>query len=537
MNLQLRHSLAWQMIGPIPLLVIALIAAIWFIVPRKIEDNASDQAVLAGRSIAAQFINLRKYYTENVVEKVVAGGTFRASPDYRGDAKAIPLPATMILDLSALLAKSNTTVSIYSKFPFPNRTNRVLDSFQQDAWDFLTSNPQETYSRQEMLGGKHVVRVAVADIMTVQTCVDCHNTIAESPRKNWKLGDVRGVLEVTSVIDSQLGSGAVLSHYIIGGAIAIGLGLLGIALLVARSVTRPIGALIGAMQRVAAGNFETALPGLGRKDEIGRLADGFNHMVSQLDAARKREAMDRSRAATMQAELTRVARLTTMGQLTAAMAHEINQPLAAIMASGDAGLRWLARTPPNFDEARAALNQIVTEGHRARDIVGGIRAVFRKGEVRRAPVNINELIEEVLLLMRAEIHNGRISVLAELFSDSPNVMGDRTQLQLVFRNLIMNAIEATGSVTDRERMLRVKSETVPSGVRVTVTDSGTGIDQHNMDRIFDTFFTTKSHGMGMGLSICRSIVEAHGGKLSASRSHPYGSIFEVDLPAAGMEDR
>jgi C4-dicarboxylate-specific signal transduction histidine kinase len=291
------------------------------------------------------------------------------------------------------------------------------------------------------------------------------------------------------------------------------------------------------MQRVAAGDFETALPGLGRKDEIGRLADGFNHMVSQLDAARKREAMDRSRAATMQAELTRVARLTTMGQLTAAMAHEINQPLAAIMASGDAGLRWLARTPPNFDEARAALNQIVTEGHRARDIVGGIRAVFRKGEVRRAPVNINELIEEVLLLMRAEIHNGRISVLAELFNDSPNVMGDRTQLQLVFRNLIMNAIEATGSVTDRERMLRVKSETVPSGVRVTVTDSGTGIDQHNMDRIFDTFFTTKSHGMGMGLSICRSIVEAHGGKLSASRSHPYGSIFEVNLPAAGMEDR
>ena len=292
MNLQLRHSLKWQMIGPIPLMVIAATAAVWFMVPRKVAESATDQAVLAGRGIATQFKTLREYYTENVVDKILSEGTFRASSDHKGDAKAIPLPATMILDLSTMLAKQNTAINLYSKFPFPNRTNRPLDAFQREAWDFLVRNPDDTYSRQEMLDGRHVVRVAVADTMVVQACVNCHNTIAESPKKDWKLGDVRGVLEVTSVIDAELANGAALSRSITIGAVLVGLGLLGMVLLVTGSVTRPIENLIGAMQKVAAGNFKTVLPGLGRKDEIGRLADGFNHMVSQLGAAREREVAD-----------------------------------------------------------------------------------------------------------------------------------------------------------------------------------------------------------------------------------------------------
>jgi C4-dicarboxylate-specific signal transduction histidine kinase len=328
-----------------------------------------------------------------------------------------------------------------------------------------------------------------------------------------------------------------LSRSIIIGATLIGLGLLAMALLVAGSVTRPIENLIGAMQKAAAGNFETVLPGLGRKDEIGRLAGSFNHMVSELGAAREREVVDRARTATMQAELQRVARLTTMGRLAASMAHEINQPLAAIVASGNAGLRWLGRTPPNFDEAREALDQIVKDGHRASDTIEGIRAIFRKGEERRAPLDVNELVGEVLRLTRTEIQNERVSVRTELINDLPKVVGNRVQLQLVLRNLIVNAVEAMSSVTDRERVLHIKSAIVPSGVGIAVVDSGTGIDRESIDRVFDTFFTTKPHGMGMGLSICRSIVEAHDGKLSASLSHPYGSIFEIDLPAAKMDDR
>jgi methyl-accepting chemotaxis protein len=327
MNVLLRHSLAWQMIGPIPLAVIVAIAAIWILVPRMIAGNATDQAVLASRNIAAQFKTIREYYTANVVDKVVMAGTFNASSDHKGDPKAIPLPVTMIHDLSALLTKQETEISLYSKFPFPNRENRRLDAFEQAAWDFLIKNPQESYSRTEVRDGKHVVRVAVADTMVVQACVNCHNTTAASPKKDWKFGDLRGVLEITSVIDASLADGAALSHSIIIGAILLGLVLLAITLAVARSVTRPIEGLIGAMQKVAAGNFETGLPGLGRRDEIGRLAAAFNNMVSELAAARQREAVDQARTAAMQAELGRVARLTTMGQMAASIAHEINQPL------------------------------------------------------------------------------------------------------------------------------------------------------------------------------------------------------------------
>jgi signal transduction histidine kinase len=533
LNSQFRHSLALRMIVPITLAVIAAVAATWLLVPSMIAESATHQAIHEGLNIAAQFKTIREYYARNVVDKVVMDGSLKASSDYRDDARAIPLPVTMIHDLSALLTEQNTAINLYSKFPFPNRENRRLDPFQQEAWDFLITNPQQSYYRNEVHGGRHVVRVAVADTMTVQACVNCHNTTEGSPKTDWKLGDLRGVLEIDSVIDTQLADGAALSRSIIIGAILIGLVLTGITLVVARSVTKPIGDLIGAMREVAAGNFKSVLPGLGRSDEIGQLAIAFNNMVSELAAAREQEIVEQARTDAIQTELTRVARLTTMGQMAASFAHEINQPLAAIVANGDAGLRWLAKPRPDLEEARAALAFMVEEGHRASDIVGGICALFRKGDHGKAAVDVNELIREMLRLLRAELHTGRVSVRAELLNELPNVSANRVQLQLVFRNLITNAIEAMGSVTDRERVLRVRSQIFkPSGVLVGVTDSGTGIDPNSMNRIFDAFFTTKAHGMGMGLSICRSIVEAHGGQLSASRAHPHGSTFEITLPAA-----
>jgi len=183
------------------------------------------------------------------------------------------------------------------------------------------------------------------------------------------------------------------------------------------------------------------------------------------------------------------------------------------------------------------LDHIVKDGHRAADIIGGIRAIFRKGDGARGPVDANALIREVLTLADAEIHNGRVSVRTRLADGTPGVLGsqvlgDRVQLQLVLRNLITNAVEAMSAITDRERVLNIESAITPSGMRITVTDTGEGIDAANVDRIFQTFFTTKSQGMGMGLSICRSIIESHDGKLSASRAHPHGSTFEVLLPVA-----
>jgi signal transduction histidine kinase len=531
MDTLLRHSLAWQMIASIPLALIAAVAAVWLLVPRMIADNAIDQAVVASRNLATQFKTIREYYTENVVDKIVVEGTFRAASDHKGDARAIPLPVTMVHDLSALLSSQDTAIGLFSKFPFPNRQNRRLDAFEEEAWNFLSANPQQSFSRPELRDGRHVVRVAVADTMVLPACVNCHNTVAASPRRDWKLGDLRGVLEITTVIDAELANGAALSRSIILGAILIGLMLLAITLAVAGSVTRPIEGLIRAMQKVAAGDLATELPGLGRSNEIGRLAAAFNNMLSELAAARQREAAEHARTAAMQVDLARVARLTTMGQMTASIAHEIRQPLGAIVSYGNASLRWLGHAPPNIEEARLALQGIVKEGLRASDVITSIRAIFRKDDEARAPLDVNELVREILRLTWGEIQNGRVAVKTELDDRLPGVLGNRVQLQLVFRNLIANAVEAMSAVAGRARVLQITSQLVPSGVRITVADTGTGIDRDHMDRIFDTFFTTKSHGMGMGLSICRSIVEAHDGRLTGAPAEPYGTVFEVVLPA------
>ena len=209
-------------------------------------------------------------------------GTIRPSVDHKSNDKQVPLPATMIHDLSALLAKNDTTVNLYSRYPFPNRANRQLDAFQQEAWDHLTKNPGATFARNEVRDGRQIVRVAMADTMAVQACVNCHNTDAQSPKKNWNLGDVRGVLEVASVIDTQLANGAKLSNWIVFGAIVIGLILLAITLLTARSVTKPIGGIVKEIEKLSAGNHEVEIPGIDRKDEIGLMA---RSVVSFRDAA------------------------------------------------------------------------------------------------------------------------------------------------------------------------------------------------------------------------------------------------------------
>ena len=267
-----RRSLAWRMILPIPLVVVIGIAVIWFVVPRVVVDIATDGAVTAAQQILTQFKIIRTYYTENVVNKINKEGTFKPSIDHKDDAKAIPLPATMVHDLSVLLSKQDTTLNLYSGYPFPNRKDRQLDAFQQKAWDYLSNNPQGFLSQNETRDGKNIVRVAVADTMVTQACINCHNSTPGSPKRDWKIGDVRGVLEVTMVIDRQLTHGTRLSTAIIIAVGLIGLLLIGITLAVTRSVTRPISGIVGAMRQLARGNTTILVPGGQRGDEIGAIA-------------------------------------------------------------------------------------------------------------------------------------------------------------------------------------------------------------------------------------------------------------------------
>jgi PAS domain S-box-containing protein len=254
-----------------------------------------------------------------------------------------------------------------------------------------------------------------------------------------------------------------------------------------------------------------------------------------IDVTDSKRAQDALRAA--QSTLARITRLTTMHEVTASIAHEVNQPLAAIVANGNAALRWLRRTPPEVAEAAENVNQIIGDGHRASRVVASIRGMFNKDEHAKVILDVNEVIQEVVELLHGELNSRRVSVRTELSRDLQQTSADRVQLQQVVLNLIMNAGEAMSAMPDGSRMLKIISERgQPDEVIIAVEDSGPGVDPKNVDRIFDAFFTTKPQGMGMGLAICRSIVESHGGRLWTSARRPHGSIFYVTLPRAAADD-
>jgi PAS domain S-box-containing protein len=251
---------------------------------------------------------------------------------------------------------------------------------------------------------------------------------------------------------------------------------------------------------------------------------------TMIDITKSKGAQDKLLATQM--ELARVTSLTAAGQMAASMAHEIKQPLAAIVTGGSAGLRWLSKPTPELEEVRALLKLIVSEGNRASQVIDGIRAMFKNESREKVLLDVNEVTSEVIAVMHSKLQKHQILVEEELISELPPVLADRIQLQQVIANLVANAIEAMATVTDRARTLRVKSVIrEPDGVWIVVEDSGPGIDPENADRIFHPFFTTKSEGTGMGLSICRSIIEAHNGHLSLRSASNRGSVFEILLPA------
>lgn len=232
-----------------------------------------------------------------------------------------------------------------------------------------------------------------------------------------------------------------------------------------------------------------------------------------------------------QAEIARVTRIGMMGALTASISHEINQPLTAVVSNADACIMWLSGESPHLEEARAALDCIAREATRASDVIRHIRNMFTKSAPERTSVQVNALISEVFVLMQPEVSRNHVVLETKLASDLPTATGDRVQLQQVLVNLVLNGIEAMSAVRDRPRLLVISSERRPSDeILVAVRDSGFGIDPKNEKRIFDAFFTSKPHGMGMGLAISHSIIEAHGGRLWASANSDYGATLQFTLP-------
>jgi C4-dicarboxylate-specific signal transduction histidine kinase len=265
---------------------------------------------------------------------------------------------------------------------------------------------------------------------------------------------------------------------------------------------------------------------------VGDQADQLEFIGAVMDVTEARRVEEQMHQA--RADLAHVARVTTLGELTAAIAHEINQPLTALVTQGSACLRWLARDPPNLEKARSLVEAMVSSGMRAAEVISRLRAMMKKSPPYRDLLNINDAILAVIALVDAEAQRNRVLLRTELSNDMPLVLGDRIQLQQVILNLIMNAIEAMREIDQTQRKVLVVSRKDESkGALVEVQDSGVGLEGVALDRFFDAFYTTKPDGMGIGLTVSRTIIESHGGQLRALPNVPKGAVFQFQLPTHG----
>ncbi len=267
-----------------------------------------------------------------------------------------------------------------------------------------------------------------------------------------------------------------------------------------------------------------------QRDEKGR---PIATMVTNNDITDQKHAEDALRKS--EGELAHVTRLTTLGELTASIAHEVNQPLAAVVTNGEAALRWMQRDVPDLKEVRNSLERMISNGRRASDVIARLRALTRKTDLIRVPLDANELLDDVLLLVDRELVAKNVALNLDLAKAPLPVLGDRVQLQQAIINLAVNAVQAMMSIVDRPRALRISTRVQPgdppeNSIIIEISDNGPGIDPAVVNKLFTAFYTTKAEGMGMGLSICRSIVESHGGKIVASSELGQGATFTVHLP-------
>ncbi|MEW6450377.1 MAG: methyl-accepting chemotaxis protein [Pseudomonadota bacterium] len=436
-----RNSLAWKLILPVPLTLIVVIGLIWALLPSVMENTATHDAFLSNQQVATQFKTIRSYYTDFVVSKVVKSGAFVASHDHKTNDKAIPIPATFMHDLSGLLADKDTTFSLYSNYPFSGRKDRVLDDFQKEAVAFLTTNPKETFSRDDIRNGRRVVRTAVADTMG-RSCVNCHNSDPNSPKQDWKLGDVRGVFEISSVIEPQLAHGARLSKYILLGAIGFGVLLTVLTYLVTRGITKPLTKMVSEMNKLGSGNFDVVLPGLHRRDEVGAMAKAVEMF--------KVKAMERARAEAEAEDLKKRAvanaRQEEMRKFAASFEAAVGN-IVEVVSLQSKGLETAASTMMSNAEATKQFSTVVARAaDEASDNVSGVATAA--GQLASSVSQISRQVHESSTIAtdavrQAEKTDARITALSNAATRVGNVVKLITDIAEQTNLLALNAtIEA-----------------------------------------------------------------------------------------------
>jgi signal transduction histidine kinase len=495
------------------------------------EDRARQDVLATARRLAVGIgdasnltldPDLDTYYLQNIV------------------ASRIPLLIGQLIELQSLLggtgdAESTSPESRARALLVDGLLRSTMEEIQKDLASAYSGNADGSLKRSLDSAFTTMLSASTANLDSLKARFGDTRGIQAASTERSDADSLRLAVEAWTAAQSELAQllqqridGSVARLY---GSIAL-IGTLALLCIVFAAMTyqyiaRPLEQFERVVKRVRETRDYSLRFERGGDDEIGKLAEAFNDMLSELAAVRAQESSDHL-------ELGHVARFTTMGGMTASLAHELRQPLAAIAANADAAVRWLDRETPDLGEARGALTDIAVDVHRTAQVIESIRSVFKRDNHNRCLVSVNDIIPDVLALAHGRLRSDRIVVTVELDEEIPPVLADRVQLQQVILNLIMNGVDAMDAIKDRPRGLAIKSESRrPSDVLIMVQDAGTGIGPGDMKRIFDPFFTTKSNGMGMGLFICRSIIESHGGRLWASAGVPHGSVLHVALPGAG----
>ena len=439
-----KRSISWQLILPIPVILLVCIGVIAYIVPQEVAKNAEKDAEHAAIQTVNQFKTLRSYYVKNVIKKVLADGNVKPSITHASEPKSIPLPATMIHDMSALLSENDTTVNLYSAHPFPNRKDRALDPFQQEAWAYLNENPDGVFTRRETnAAGLPVVRVGIADKMVAQGCVNCHNKHPSTPKVGWKLGDVRGVLEVSTVIESQLAQGAKLNTIILGLVAATGAIIILACVYFARKISAPLSRISIAFRKLRDQDFDIQVGDTGRADELGTLARGIEafkaesmkaaELRGEQEALQKRAEQERSDLLTgMTAEFeknvgavvdsvaTAAEQMNSSAELMSQSSGQTTSESEGIASAAESALSSVQTMASAAAELTASVSEIgnqvshsneiteaaVAEAKRADEMVQGLDAAAQKiGEVVELITDIAEKTN--LLALNATIEAAR----------------------------------------------------------------------------------------------------------------------------------
>ena len=436
----MKWGIVWQMLLPIPVVGGLAIIGAAIVVPRLISQNAVASAIEQARQTVNEFKVLRGYYTSEVVAKVKSAGSVKVSFDHKGVPGTIPLPATMILDLSELLQKQGTSLQLYSPFPFPNRAGRKLDAFDNAAWDYLSKNPDGVFQRREMLGGKDVLRLAVADRMVDQACVSCHNTLPGSPKTDWKLGDVRGVLEVDNDLGATLARGSSLTHLVlVGGGLVAGLMALA-GVLMARRIGSLIKAMTAAMKRLAEGDRTVEIPAQARADEIGEMAQAvavFKQNAIENDRltaaqAREQAARDRRHAA-MERHTQDFG--TSVSGVMATLVQSAGEMRAAASEMSEAAKRTRDSTSDAVAGANASARDLNSVAVAVEEMAASIKEI--SGQVARAAAAVRDAV------VRASETDAKVAGLADAADQIGSVVRLITDIAGQTNLLALNAtIEA-----------------------------------------------------------------------------------------------